>query len=117
MQFVAADAGEWIPKNGQRNTIYLTSRGVLEYFTEQDLLDLLSTISNMGNSIFVAIEPVGLDHDLDINPHSRLYGGEKSFSHNYKVLFPKAGFSIEYLSEKVYRENDHKLLFIIAKAK
>ena len=41
LKFIAADAAQWIPKHGRSNTIYLTSRGVLEYFTEADLLQLL----------------------------------------------------------------------------
>lgn len=116
INFVAADGFDWIAQNGVPHTIYVTSRGVLEYFTEEKLLQMFQMIQQKGEAIFVAIEPNGLDHDFKKYPHSQLYGNERSFSHNYPHLFKHAGFTIKHISEKTYPSHDHKLTFIIAQS-
>lgn len=100
LEFVAYDAFDWINTYANKNMIFVTSRGVLEYFTESKLLDFLQQINRLGNTIFVAIEPNGVNHDLNANAGSEPYGYERSFSHNYKVLFKKAGFTLWHSSIK-----------------
>lgn len=114
VKFVAADGFEWVEQNGTPNTIYVTSRGVLEYFTQERLLAFFQMIMRQEPSMFVAIEPNDLDIDYAKDFDSRPYGNERSFSHNYKRVFERAGFDIQHLSWKVYEDNDHKLVFIIA---
>ena len=116
LNFVAGDAFEWIENNGSSNMIFVTSRGVLEYFTQKRLLVLLKMISFFNRVIFVAIEPNGLDHDFMKNPGSQPYGNERSFSHNYMAYFKEAGFELAHISRKVYAENDHSLSFIVAQS-
>lgn len=100
LNFVASDGFEWVKKNGTSNTIFVTSRGVLEYFTEERLLDFLKTVNTLGKTIFIAIEPNGTDHNFNINPNSQPYGPERSFSHNYPKLFKNAGFNVWHVSQK-----------------
>ncbi len=115
VKFVAADGFDWVNENGVPDTIYVTSRGVLEYFTQERLLAFFQMIMGQGPAVFVAIEPNDIDFDYEKDLESRPYGNERSFSHNYKRVFERAGFDIQHLSWKVYDENDHKLVFIIAK--
>lgn len=105
LEFVASDAFEWVKKNGRSNTIFVTSRGVLEYFTEQKLQDFFTMLNGIDNIIFVAIEPTGVDHDFSKNPHTQLYGFESSFSHNYPRLFKNAGFTLWHESRILYSDD------------
>lgn len=100
MEFVAVDGFDWVKAHGRGNTIFLTSRGVLEYFTEERLQAFLNEINHLGKIIFIAIEPKGTDHDYATNPGSQPYGYERSFSHNYERLFKNAGFSLWHSSYK-----------------
>ena len=97
MEFVASDGIVWIMKYAKNNTVFVTYGGVLEYFTERRLADFLSYLRVLEKIIFVAIEPVGIDHDFDVNPNTQLYGIERSFSHNYPKLFKDAGFDISII--------------------
>lgn len=100
LEFVASDGFDWVKKHGKENTIFVTSRGVLEYFTEDRLQAFLKEIHLLGNTIFVAIEPKGVDHNYETNPNTQTYGPERSFSHNYPKLFKNAGFHLWHLSYK-----------------
>lgn len=100
LEFVTADAFDWVKENGQGNTIFVTCRGVLEYFLEPRLQELLNEINQLGKIIFIAVEPNGADHNFEIHPNSQLYGNEPSFSHNYPKLFENAGFSVWHFSQK-----------------
>jgi hypothetical protein len=100
LEFVATDGFDWVKKHGHSNIIFVTSRGVLEYFTEQRLKDFLNKLNGLGKIIFVAIEPNGIKHDFKTNPNSELYGYERSFSHNYAKLFKDAGFNLWHVSQK-----------------
>lgn len=115
LEFIAADAFEWIPKHCENNTIFVSSRGVLEYFLERRLLQLLSNIAKLKNIYFVAIEPNGGDHDFELTPNSQLYGNEPSFSHNYPLLFKNAGFQVWHFSQQPWLGGFDKQTFIGAK--
>ncbi|SDS37238.1 Methyltransferase domain-containing protein [Maribacter dokdonensis] len=108
LNFEAADGAEWIRKNGTDNIIVFTSGGVLEYFTQQQLNRLFRSLKYLKNTIFIAIEPIGVDVDFTKNPNSQPYGTERSFSHNYTQLFEDTGFSLWYQSviEGVQKEAD-----------
>lgn len=115
LEFVAADAFDWVKEHGQSNTIFVTSRGVLEYFIEPRLQKFFIEINRLGKTIFIAIEPNGADHNFEINPNSQLYGHEPSFSHNYPGLFKKAGFDVWHFSQKVWSKASDMQTFIGAK--
>lgn len=111
LEFVAGDAFDWVNTYANKNMIFVTSRGVLEYFTEAKLLDFFQQINRLGNTIFIAIEPNGIDHDLKTNSSSELYGYERSFSHNYEFLFKKGGFDLWHSSKKV-STSDHYFSYL-----
>lgn len=72
----------------------------MEYFTEERLQEFFKTVKALGETMFVAIEPKGVDHDFKTNPHTEIYGPEHSFSHNYPLLFKNAGFNLWHESYK-----------------
>lgn len=115
LEFVALDAYDWVKENGQSNTIFVSSRGVLEYFLEQRLQDFLNEINLLGKTFFVAIEPNDVDHDFDAQPKTQLYGNEPSFSHNYPNLFKNAGFTLWHFSQKPWFNGGNTQTFIGAK--
>jgi ubiquinone/menaquinone biosynthesis C-methylase UbiE len=100
MKFVATDGYDWIINHAKSNTIFVTYAGVLEYFTEKKLSEFLKFVHKLGKTIFVAVEPIALDHDFSVNPNTQLYGMERSFSHNYPKLFKDAGFKLWHESKK-----------------
>lgn len=116
LEFVAADAYEWVKSNGDSNAIYVSSRGVLEYFLEERLQELLTNIYQLGHIFFVAIEPNGADHDFETQPQTQLYGDEPSFSHNYPYLFKNAGFTLWHFSQQPWHNGGNLQTFIGAKS-
>lgn len=115
LEFVAADAFDWVKENGHGNTVFVTSRGVLEYFLQPRLQELFNMINGLGKTIFIAIEPNGADHDFEAHPDTQLYGHEPSFSHNYPLLFKNAGFDIWHFSQKVWYKASDMQTFVGAK--
>jgi tRNA G46 methylase TrmB len=114
LEFVASDGFDWVKEHGQGNTIFVTSRGVLEYFTQERLQEFFKEINALGKIFFIAIEPKGADHNFETNPDSQPYGPERSFSHNYPRLFKNAGFDLWQTSYK-HLNNSTIMGFIGAK--
>ncbi|WP_036151605.1 hypothetical protein [Maribacter forsetii] len=100
LEFVASDGFEWANSHATENMIFVTSRGVLEYFTEPKLQEFLHGLNALGKTIFIAIEPNGVNHNLETDKTSQPYGYERSFSHNYEVLFKTAGFNLWHNTKK-----------------
>lgn len=115
LEFVAADAFDWVKEHGHGHSIFVSSRGVLEYFLETRLQEFLNEINLLGKVMFIAIEPNGADHDFDTHPNTQLYGNEPSFSHNYPKLFKNAGFNIWHFSQKPWFQGGNTQTFIGAK--
>ncbi|MGF1556649.1 methyltransferase domain-containing protein [Paucihalobacter sp.] len=115
LEFVVSNGSEWVKKNGGEKTIFVTSGGVLEYFTESSLAELLKDINALGKTFFVAIEPTSKEHNFEINPNSQVHGREWSFSHNYSKLFKDAGFDIWHYSQKPWDGGTNNRTFIGAK--
>ena len=103
LKFVASDGLDWIKEHGESNMIFITSGGVLEYFTEKRIKILFDYLNNLGPTIFLAIEPIGTEIDFSVDPSSRPYGVERSFSHDYKRLFKEAGFELWHQSKIPYK--------------
>ncbi|MDF4201852.1 class I SAM-dependent methyltransferase [Maribacter sp. SA7] len=100
LEFIASDGFEWTKTYATENMIFVTSRGVLEYFTQPKLQEFLHHINVLGKTTFVAIEPNGIHHNLKTNKASQPYGYERSFSHNYEILFKTAGFHLWHNTTK-----------------
>ena len=115
LEFVAADGFEWLKNNGENHMIIVTSRGVLEYFTQSRLQSFFDQLNKIGKILFIAIEPTGIDHDFNKNPNSEIYGNENSFSHNYAELFKNSGFNIWHQSKILYSQPECFINFIGAK--
>ena len=95
VEFLQADGGKWLLKHGQRNSLFVTNGGVLEYFTHERLDMMLSHIAtNLKPATFFSVEPVAVDHDWRFSKQSIPFGNELSFSHNYLDLFQTNGFQI-----------------------
>lgn len=115
LEFFASDGFDWINKNAKENMIIITSRGVLEYFTQSRLEAFFNQLNKIGKFIFVAIEPTGIDHDFLKNPNSEIYGYENSFSHNYAQLFKNSGFFVWHESKILELYPESYINFIGAK--
>ena len=101
ISYHTADATEWIPANALPQSIFMTNGGVFEYILREELQTLFSHIGERLKPAAIAIvETVAVDHDLDNEPESFVYGRELAFSHNYPALLRDAGFSIRYQSER-----------------
>ncbi len=115
IEWVDGDGKKWVEDNAQQNTIFVTFRGVLEYFTEYDLDSYFATISGeKAPAALILVEPVAIDHNLDSQIHSRAYGTEYSFSHNYPHLVRKNGFHLRRIDFKTF--DTHKICAIVATA-
>ncbi|WP_417860643.1 methyltransferase domain-containing protein [Winogradskyella sediminis] len=115
LKFVGGDVLDWLEEQDQGNFVFLTFRGVLEYFTQQQLVQFFNKLNTLGNIIFFAIEPTDADHDYKENPNSKIYGVEGSFSHNYVQLFKDSEFNIWYSEQK--NEVGHPYLIKVVGAK
>ncbi len=115
LKFVNTDALEWVKKEGRKNTIFMTSNGVFEYFTEQQLREFVEYTNSLGQVLFVSIEPTVLNHNYELNPNSIIYGMEKSFSHNYDKIFQDSGFKIIHHSKKLlHPDSGNEMNYILA---
>ena len=108
MEFVSADAKVWVADQARPNTIYISFRGVLEYFPQQELEQFFASIPHPA--LFIAIEPVARDHDLAHQADSIQFRGDYTFSHNYPYLFAKAGYKVLSNHHKViYYHREHAI--------
>lgn len=113
IEWAVGEGLQWVRENGPSNTIYLSFRGVLEYFTEQNLDALFTEVAqNKPGSVFVLVEPLGLDFDFERDMQSRTYGTEYSFSHNYRHLLERNNYDVRTF--EVVRLDDHQLCAAIA---
>ncbi|EPR74084.1 hypothetical protein ADIWIN_0893 [Winogradskyella psychrotolerans RS-3] len=115
IEFIDGDVLDWLENQQQGNLVFLTFRGVLEYFTQQQLISFFEKLYALGNIIFFAIEPTDSVHNYETYPNSKIYGVEGSFSHNYVKLFKDTGFKIWYSDEK--SESGHPYIIKIVGAK
>lgn len=100
LEFHAADAMEWIRANAGAGSVFLANGGVLEYFLKEELTDLFRSMAeDLSPVAVVLIETIGVDHDLDHEKDSFVYGREMAFSHNYPHLLESAGFTIRHQSQ------------------
>jgi len=115
LEFVNADVLDWVKKEGGKNTIFMTSNGVFEYFTENQLREFIQYAASLGPVLFVVIEPTVIDQNFELNPNSIIYGIEKSFSHHYAKIFHDYGFTIFHHSKKIFPPgSDIEMNYILA---
>ncbi len=113
IEWVAGDGKSWVADHGTANSIFITFRGVLEYFTQQDLDQYFNNIATQkAPAVLILVEPIAINHDLTRNIESTAYGTEYSFSHNYPFLVRANGFHIRHESFKQF--DTHTICTIIA---
>lgn len=116
VEFVTADADRWIRDNGESHRLYVSHRGVFEYFPQASLEALLMHLATERRpNLLLAVEPVGIDFDLEKEVDSRTYGREFSFSHNYPELLGRAGFQMLCSEEVSFF--DHRLMALLAESR
>jgi SAM-dependent methyltransferase len=117
LTFIDGDAFQWIHQQSIRNTIFFTHNGVLEYFSEKNLLALFSFIAqNKTPALFAIIEPVAENFDFNQTFESQPFSSDFSFSHNYPHLFKTAGWHLVFQKE-VWIENRSRILLLVAEVK
>lgn len=99
LSFARAEAREWLTANPQPGTVMLSNGGVLEYFSQANLDQLLRALAQSPPAAIVLIEPVAPAHDLASQPDSFAFGYENSFSHNHACRLTEAGFRVAFAQE------------------
>ena len=94
LQFLSADASDWLQKTAQPGTILMTYGGVMEYFAGPTLAGIFGTLAQHGPAAVALVEPVDPAHDLQNDAASHAFGQEHSFSHNHKKLLEAAGYEV-----------------------
>ena len=99
LAFVEADGTAWLESNPAPGTVLFSNGGVLEYFSPKNLDRLFRTLAAHPPAAVVLIEPVALDHDLENECESKVFGYESSFSHNHRYRLNHAGFEVLHCTE------------------
>ncbi|MFT6127482.1 MAG: hypothetical protein ACJA2M_000463 [Polaribacter sp.] len=100
LEFIDGDVLDWVENQRQGHMVFLTFRGVLEYFSQQQLICFFEKLNSLGKIIFFAIEPIDSNNDFKTDSNSKVYGFEGAFSHDYKKIFEDAGFKIWHAEQK-----------------
>lgn len=100
LEFVHADAAQWITHNAEPGWAYFSNAGVLEYFPQATVEKLYRRTASLGGPAWwVLTEPVYRDYDLATETESRPSGPEFSFSHNHPHLLRRAGWEVVEVTE------------------
>ncbi|CAN0603239.1 unnamed protein product, partial [Ectocarpus sp. 12 AP-2014] len=74
LEFVAANAIEWLEAHLGPGVLLMTYGGVMEYIAPQTLSDWFKLVAQKGGVGVLLAEPVDHQHDLEANPSSYLWG-------------------------------------------
>lgn len=99
IEWVHGHATEWLTAHPRSGTILFSYGGVLEYFAEEKLLELLATLGAHAPALIGLVEPIDPHHDLESVKKSYPFGAENSFSHNHRVLLEKSGYTVRFDQE------------------
>jgi SAM-dependent methyltransferase len=99
IKYIHADVDEWIRGWDCNDSLFMTHRGVLEYFTEEMVNRLFRRLANGCNCVLL-IEPIDHAVNLDLQTSSHVFGMEYSFSHNYPEILKQNKFKILHLEDK-----------------
>jgi hypothetical protein len=101
LEFHHRDASEWLAEHVVPGTILVANGGVLEYFTRPELESIFARLAENAPCMVALTESIAADHDLDRDPKTHPYGFELSLSHNYLAILKEAGFSIDYVNDRL----------------
>lgn len=111
IRFEAGDADTWIPEHAVPGWIYLSDAGVLEYFSEQQLLHLFGHIaSNKKPALFALAEPIASEYDLSSEARSHPRGIEPGLRHTCVHLLNRCGWSVPFQMEQMIGATRYRLL-------
>jgi SAM-dependent methyltransferase len=99
MVFEAADGSKWLAAHAEADGVLLAYGGVLEYFTQPALEELLQSLASRPPFCIAIAEPVDISFDFATAHQSQPYGSEFSYSHNYPQLAAKAGFQVRWKAD------------------
>ena len=88
--FLHSDAREFISEKGVPNSLYVFC-GTMEYFTQNELENILELIKAKKPAAIAISEPINLDIKKEYDSQPR---GNIAFSHNYVHLFNKHGYRV-----------------------
>ena len=111
LRFESGDAGEWITNHAQSGTILMSYGGVMEYFTEEELLTMFQNLRDHSPVAIALVEPLYDNYDLATETDSRPCGAENSFTHNHRHLLEKAGYTLRFEREP---EMEFRWMMILA---
>lgn len=96
IHFEIGDARLWLRKHAERGMAVIAYGGVLEYFPPAAMDELLTLLAHQEAPALLALaEPLAPDFDADGHA-SRPGGIESSFSHPYRGMLRRMGFSIKF---------------------
>ncbi len=97
--YVHGNAIEWLRAHPEPGTIVLSYGGVLEYFSEEAVKDLLALLGANAPALFALVEPIDPHADLEVQEISYTFGQEKSFSHPHRRILESSGYEVRFEKE------------------
>lgn len=97
--YVHGNAVEWLKAHPKPGTIVLSYGGVLEYFSQQALRDLLALLAGSAPAMIALVEPIDPEADLESQEISHTFGQEKSFSHPHRRVLEQSGYEVRFEKE------------------
>lgn len=94
LEFVAADATEWLADHAGPGTLLMTFGGVMEYIAPETLMTWFELLAKKKGAGVLLLEPVDPKHDLATDPTSHIWGWEDTYSHNHRCLLERSGYHI-----------------------
>lgn len=92
LEFVHAEITDWVNTQCEKGTFFVMVN-VLEYFSQQELQELLELIHNKISPVAIAIsEPLNID--LNSQVISKPREGGAAYSHNYPYYFKQYGYVV-----------------------
>ncbi len=97
IRFSSANVIEWIKANNTDNTVLMSYGGVMEYLTEDELLEVYKTHLTRENAVVALGEPLDTSFDPKTETSSRFIGTLHVYHcHNYADILRRAGYDVIY---------------------
>lgn len=98
--FHAGDGVAWLLAHAGPGMVLLSYGGVLEYVAPARLRALFAHLAGLRPGVIALVEPLDPAHDLAAEAQARVFGAEKSFSHNYPAVLRATGWTILWQEEQ-----------------
>jgi predicted TPR repeat methyltransferase len=114
ISYFHGDAMAWLAEHPKPGTVLLSYGGVLEYFSQKALSDLLALLAKNAPAVLAFVEPIDPRADLLSQKKSYMFGQEDSFSHPHRSILDQAGYQV--LFEKEILLSGVRWMLMIARA-